>query len=190
VYLPPRARARIVSNSLPDGLIDWIARPGWGCQYLMALGDLARVDDYVSFVAEVMTTTPFVFAPRVEVAGTVRNVIVNGQPYRYFDENMVFLPNRAGTYRVEVALGEPDAPHLTRTTTVVEKATWSRETRTLEVKTSLPEWCPMIPEGMMPAALVDLAGRELVGTGDGEEGNREGDRVVIRYRDGFDVHCR
>jgi len=131
-----------------------------------------------------------VFAPRIEVPGPVKDVVLDGRPYRYFDGNLVFLPNRPGRYRVEVTLGEPDAPRLARTTMVVDEAKWDPQTRTLSIRTSPPEWCPRVPGDARPAALVDLGKRQATGISGGEKGNEEGSRVVVWYRDGFELNCR
>jgi len=186
VYLPPGGRARVV----PDAFLEGVARPGWGCQYIMGLGDLRRDGSKVSFTVDVHAVTPFVFSPRVEVAGRVRQATVDGRPYEYFDGNLVFLPNRRGSYQVEVTLGEPDRPHLTRTCAVVEEARWDGERGIFTVAASLPEWCPALPSEMMLAALVNLEGKRTAGVTAGVLAQEEDGRAVLWYRDRLEVSTR
>jgi hypothetical protein len=183
VYLPGGGRARII----PDGLIDGIARPGWGCQYIMALGDLAQIDTQISLTVDVFSMTPFIFSPRVQVSGPVRHVLLDGRPYRYFDGDVVFLPNRRGKYRLDVSLGRPDQPHLVRTCGVVKEAQWDESKRVLLVEAELPEWCPELRPELDLAALIDLEGGKVAKLSGGKVEREEQGQALVWYRESFEL---
>jgi hypothetical protein len=133
VYLQPGAEARVQ----PYGFIEGIAKPAWGCQYMLGIG--ANIEQRRCEV-EVIKTGPFIFAPRIEWAEPFSSVRVNGQPWQYFEGRCVMLPNRPGRYVVEVdGAGDP-APRLARTWLDVERAEWQMERRTLVIKASHPHW--------------------------------------------------
>lgn len=133
LYLPASGQALIQ----PFGFIRGIVKPGWGCQYMLAIADdlTAR-----RCRVEVVKTGPFIFAPRIEWKEPFDTVHVNGSPWRYFEDNVVYLPNRPGSYTVQVGTTGRDAPRLARTFLCVEKAEWNEAAQSLDLVLETPHW--------------------------------------------------
>ncbi|MCK4590474.1 MAG: hypothetical protein KAT86_01870, partial [Candidatus Latescibacteria bacterium] len=110
-------------------------------------------------VVKVFNVTPLVFAPRVQFAERIASVKLDGKPWYYFDEDLVFLPNRPGTYRIEVAYGEPKVPHLTRSYGVLESSHWDGKTLTLQF--GLPPWMNKLYQGLKLTGMVKTEGWEI-----------------------------
>ena len=58
------------------GFTGEVARPGWGCQYVVALGDVQAVPDGGSCRVKVLGETPMIFAPSL----TTRNPAMRAAP--------------------------------------------------------------------------------------------------------------
>ena len=119
------------------GYIDDIVKPGFGCQYSLAIRDNIQPG---RCEVEVVKTGPFLFAPRIDWKQPFDSVKVDGRDWRYFDQNLVFLPNKPGRYVVEVKQRGRKAPSLGRTFLNVESATWNEREMALELVTSHPHW--------------------------------------------------
>ncbi|MBE7558594.1 hypothetical protein HS125_06500 [bacterium] len=127
----------------PYGFIDGIVKPGWGCQYTLAVRDNVQPR---RCEVEVVKTGPFMFAPRIEWKEPFDTVLLDGKPWRYFEDNVVYLPNRPGHYVVEVSTTGQNAPRLARTFLSVERAAWNPESQTLDLSTSAPHyWSGSLP---------------------------------------------
>ena len=133
LYLQAGGAARVQ----PYGFIEGVVKPGWGCQYMLAIRDTIRPR---TCEVKVVKTGPFVFAPRIEWKQPFDAVWVNGKPWRYFDGNIVFLPNRPGSYEVRVDTTGARAPVVTRTFLEVAGAEWDAGTRTLDLDLRAPHW--------------------------------------------------
>ena len=179
VYLPPKGACRVMA----DGYIDGLVRPGWGCQYVMALSRIEGAGGGVRLDVDVLSLTPFLFAPRVEVSGRVASVSLDGKPWHYFDENVVFLPGVLGCYSLDVRFGEPTVPHLCRTSALVTGTTF--EGGVLGVEVGRHDWCPQLPEGMEMAGLIALAGRGVEGADGAVVGECAEGRVMVHFAGGF-----
>lgn len=193
VYLQPRGEAAIQRY----GFIDGVARPGWGCQYTMALRDLAAARAEAKCTARVLSVTPYIFAPRVQfaVAGrrgrAIADATVNGQPWRYFGDDAVFLPNRPGEYSIEVEFGKPKLPRLLRTYACVDRAALDGED--LIVAAALPPWTDGLPGQLRFTALVDGGTRTIREAIGGEVLRSTPDRrrAIIAFTPGaLRVHAR
>ncbi len=156
-YLPAHGSARIQRY----GFLEDVARPGWGCQYTMALGECWRRGQRAGVTAEVRSVTSFLFAPRVRFKTSLAEVHVNGRPWRYFDGCHVFLPNRRGSYRIEVTEGPATQPHVARTFAHIENAEWRGGQLTFEAR--LPEWVQGAPADFDLVALIRHPGMEVTG---------------------------
>ncbi len=121
----------------PYGFINGIVKPGWGCQYMLAIKDNIQPR---RCEVELVKTGQFIFAPRIEWKQPFDTVLLDGQPWRYFDGNCVFLPNRPGHYTVEVSTTGTNAPRLARTFLQVERAQWNEQSQSLELTTTMPSW--------------------------------------------------
>lgn len=128
------------------GYIDDVVRPGWGCQNLVAVKDIAADEDGASCTARVMSATAYIFAPRVEFAQPFTNVRINGQPWPYFEDRFVFLPTRAGTYEVAVDNALPLRPRLICTSGMLHEGRWDETANTLTLKIGVQPWTTKIPE--------------------------------------------
>jgi len=133
-------------------------------------------------VVKVFNVTPLIFAPRVQFAQKIASVKLDGKPWHYFDEDMVFLPNRPGTYRVEVAYGEPTVPHLTRTYGVLGSSHWDGKTLTMEFE--LPPWANRLYPGLKLTGAVKTEGREVTSVKKASVIYRVEKGVVIEYLPG------
>lgn len=133
-----------------DGWVKSSYRAGWGSQYQVAIADL----DDRAFRARVLSTTPFTFAPRVELSEPFTSATMDGRPWAYHDGRHVFLPNELGDY--EVRLGHsPDLITLARTGALVEEC--EAGPSYLRLKLREPTWSriPLAAAGM--TALVRVA---------------------------------
>ena len=174
-YLPAKGSTRIQRYNFIDG----IAKPGWGCQYTMALHDVRQN----SVVAKVKEVTSFLFAPRVKFKNPVSKVKVNGKEWNYFEGHHVFLPNRRGEYRVEVVDGTANRPHLARTFAHIENSAWKKGRLTFEAQ--LPEWVTGIPDRFYFYALIRHAGQNLVNIENAElVRTLESTASIVRFKPG------
>jgi hypothetical protein len=164
VYLPTEGLVRVQRY----GFIEGVVKNGWGCQYVMAIGEVGRDREQGckgagerggECVVKVFNVTPLIFAPRVQFAQSIASAKLDGKPWHYFDEDMVFLPNRPGTYRIQVAYGEPTVPHLTRSYGVLESSQWNGKTLTLEF--GLPPWVNKLYQGLKLTGMVKTEGWEI-----------------------------
>ncbi len=157
VYLASQGEATI----LPWGFIEGVARPGWGCQYVLALAEVGSALDGGSCRVKVLSETPMIFAPRVEFAWPIAEVELDGKPWFYFDDTQVFLPQSRGEHELRVRKGTAVVAHLTRTYLNVRSTRFSDGELSLE--TVAPPWRPKIPEGLRLTAQIEHPGRELAG---------------------------
>ncbi len=139
LYLQPRGKARIQRY----GYINNIVKPGYGCQYSLAIRDNIQSG---KCEVEVVKTGPFMFAPRIDWKQPFDTVKVNGEDWCYFDDHLVYLPNKPGRYTVEVLETGRKYPSLGRTFLSVESALWNETEMTLELNTTHPHWW----EGPLP----------------------------------------
>jgi hypothetical protein len=149
LYLSPNAKAMIHR----DGLINGIARSGWGCQYTLAIKDpLKKTRGQAALTARVLGLNPFVFAPRVEFARPIAAVKLNGKPWHYFEEQLVFLPNAEGDYRIEVTYGKRRTPALGRTHACITQTAWRNGS--LSFTATLPEYQKKLPPSIRLYGLI------------------------------------
>ncbi len=178
-YLPPMGSVRIVRY----GFLDDVAKPGWGCQYTVALRGCRRQGNRCSIAAEVKDITSFLFAPRVQFKNPVSGVLLNGNDWRYFNGQHVFLPNRRGQYQIEVVEGQAERPHLARTFAHIESASWQDGRLSFEAR--LPEWVQGIPEDFYFAALIRHRGQTLIGLENAELVRAaESTASIVRFKPG------
>ena len=170
--------------------IDNIARPGGGCQHTIALKDVGR--DYTC-TAKVLSTTAFLFAPKVEFSRAFAFVKVNGEDWAYFDENCVMLPSRPAEYSVKVsAPGARRTVYLARTAACVTACRWDTATRQLVFATEPGDHVRKLPEGLQHRALIkfDVDNYRLVTLENAELIKRVAAAVVIKFTAGDTVVCQ
>lgn len=155
VYLQAGGSATI----LPWGLISGVVRPGWGCQYLIALGEVKATAEGGACRVKVLNETPMIFAPRVEFPWPIATAELNGQPWHYFEGSHVFLPQKRGEYQLKVGKGESAAPHLTRTFANIDSMSLGDNELVLEA--TAPPWRQRLPEGYRLTAQIEHRDREL-----------------------------
>lgn len=150
LYMQPNETARIQRY----GYIDGIVKPGFGCQNALAIKDNIRPG---LCEVEVIKTGPFLFAPRLDWKQAFDTVKVNGKDWRYFDDNLVYLPNKPGQYRVEVQTSGRNRPSLGRTFLHVENAVWNEKELALELTVNHPHWWQGPLPGNIPYTAYVLA---------------------------------
>ncbi len=155
VYLEAKGSATIQRY----GFIRDIVKPGWGCQYTLALRNIGKIKGGSRCAVNVLSTTPMLFAPRLHFKKQVRSVRLNGKPWHYFDGDIVFLPNRRGTYHIEVNEGTAETPHIVRTFAVVKGTRW--DGKNLTIDTELPDWVKRLPKSLYFTAIVDISGSSI-----------------------------
>lgn len=156
-YLPARSTTRI----RPYGLLEGVCKAGWGCQYML-LFRAVRAGSGVrggTATVRVVDISPKIFAPRVEFAQPIASATVDGQPWHYFDDKYLFLPQRRGTYDVGVTYGMPDTPRLVATFAPVTATGWDGHTFSFVTKWN--EWSDGAPETFRYHAAVRLDGRQV-----------------------------
>lgn len=169
----------------PWGYIDGHARPGWGSQMQMLLGEVSAT----GCTARVLTVTPYVYAPRVDFADRFTEARVNGAPWAYHDGRHVFLPQRPGDYLIEVARGGEATPTVATTTASVERARFEGDT--LSVGLGLPAYVFKVPDALRYHLLVAFdPKRTLVAAVDGGEAVRQGERGAVVRCDAMEVTVR
>ena len=184
VYIPARGTVKVRRY----GFIDSVVKNGWGCQYMMAIGEVKsdRIEKSAGeCVAKVFNVTPLIFAPRVEFAQKIASVMLDGKPWHYFDEDLVFLPNRPGTYRINVEYGEPVAPHLTRSYGVLESSHWDGKNLTLNF--GLPPWVNKLYPDLKLTGMVKTEGQEIESVKEASVIYQTEKGVVIEYSPGYVV---
>jgi hypothetical protein len=95
----------------------------------------------------------------VEFAQPIASATVDGQPWHYFDDRYLFLPQRRGTYDVGVTYGMPDTPRLVATFAPVTATGWDGHTFSFVTKWN--EWSDGAPETFRYHAAVRLDGRQV-----------------------------
>ncbi len=160
-YLPAHGSVKIQRY----GFLGDVARPGWGCQYTMTLGECWRRGRRAGTLAEVRVVTSFLFAPRLRFKNRLSEVWLDGKPWRYFDGHHVFLPNRRGRYRVEVIEGDSKDPVIARTFAHIDRSAWQDNCLSFDAR--LPDWVDGIPDDFDFVALIRHPGRKLVGLENG-----------------------
>jgi hypothetical protein len=143
------------------GFIDGVVKNGWGSQYHLSINSVQATDSGAGCKVEVYSITPFLFAPRIEFAQDVKNVKIDGYNWYYFDENFVFLPNRPGTYEVEVNYSGEVKPHLTRTFAFINSGSMGWNGERFNFTAAVPDWVSQIPGDLKIAAAVSFPGYEI-----------------------------
>ncbi len=179
VYLPAEGSVKIRRY----GFIDGVVKNGWGCQYITAIKEIGTDKERKeSCTVEVFNTTPLIFAPRMQFAQKIASVELDGKPWHYFDEDLVFLPNRPGTVRIEVEYGEPTTPHLTRSYGVLESSRWDGKKLALEF--GLPTWVNKLYPDLKLTAMVKTEGWRVDPVEEASVIYRTEKGVVIEYLPG------
>lgn len=160
----------------PFGFIDGCVRPGWGSQKQMLLGGVSASGCTV----RVLSVTPYIFAPRVEFAGTFTSATLDGNPWAYHDGRHVFLPQHPGDYRIEVDRQGARTPSLLTTAASVERAEFADGSLRLEL--GLPAYVFKTPGELRYHVLIGFdAERMGIGRVEGGEVLRQGpEGTVIR----------
>ncbi len=145
----------LVLPSLPGG---W--RPGPGAARLLALRPMDRGKEVE---VAVLGAGPFTFAPSVEAGVGIARAFLDGRPWSYFEGRRVFLPRKAGKYRIRVIPGTPAQPYLSATSALVEACRWDPADLTLTLRLAHPAWFhgPLPPRSPY-TLLVRPAGRRLL----------------------------
>jgi len=179
VYLPANGTAKIKKY----GFINDTAKTGWGCQYTTALKDVSRDGNKCSAVAEVMDITSYIFAPRVAFKNPIASVKLDDKDWRYFEGNHVFLPNRRGTYKIEVAEGNAADASLARTFADIAESDFSGGKLTFTAR--LPEWTESIPDDYYFYAMINHPGKAIASLENAELCRKvDGKASVIRFKPG------
>lgn len=117
VYLQGMDRVKIQRYGYIDGKV----KGGVGSQYIIAIRDDIGVH---SCTVEVLNVTPYVPAPSVVFKEKFTSVKLNGEEWRYYEGNTVYLPSRRGTYRIKTSRKEKKVPHILRTQASVKEIRW------------------------------------------------------------------
>lgn len=171
---------------LPHGFIGGTARPGFGCQYTMALADVQGDASQSSLRVKVMRLTAYIFAPRVRFARPVAAVTLDGKPWHYFDGELVMLPQQRGVYQLEVTHGQtttPATPAITRTSASITDTQLAE--RSFEFSAALPEYVRKLPHALEYHAAIslpsDIRRIQLQGA---SIARRDGQGVILRFKPG------
>ena len=134
IYQQPDEKVKIQKNEY----INSIVKPGYGCQYNLLIKDLVEQN---RCEVEVVRTGAFVAAPRVDFKEPFGSVKLNGKPWYYFDGKTVFLPNREGTYSIEIfqTKNEP-APTIGGSWASISRTHWDTESKCLTIEANHPYW--------------------------------------------------
>lgn len=158
VYTVPGKTSRIVF----DGFINDIVRPGWGSQYDIVLSDPVVKGTSARLTAKVMSLTPILFAPRLQFAKPVESISLNGRPWAYFENDIVFLPRIEGEYDIEVRFGKSSGPCLRRTQACINDCRYSKDAKTLTIDWQNVKWVEHLPEEQHYCATIEIAGMKII----------------------------
>ena len=178
LYLPPNGSAWVQRDRFIKGLV----KPGWGCQYILAIKDIAKITGGSRCTAKVFSVTPFIFAPRVGFSNPITRAEVNGLPWHYFDGNQLLLPNRKGIYEVRVWHQGWIVPHLSGSSACIDRTEWQENT--FKFTASLPPWAKKIPKNLHFTAALELSGNSPKEVRGGQLAKRLRDGVLIRFKPG------
>ena len=128
--------------------INNMVRPIPGCQYLMALKDVEKD----GCIARVMNTTAYLFAPGIEWNKPFTQVWLNGKLWHYFDERVIYLPQRPGKYLIKISDDRETTPSISRTAACVKKTSWKNGE--LSIETCLPDYVKKLPSGLYYRAMI------------------------------------
>ena len=178
LYLPPNGSAWVQR----EGFIKGLAKPGWGCQYILAMKDIAKIRGGISCTVNVFSVTPFIFAPRVAFSNPITRAEVNGRSWHYFDGNQLFLPNRKGLYELKVSHQGEVVPHISGTSACIDRTKWRGNAFTFSA--SLPPWTKRIPPKLYFTASIKLSGRSFKDVRGAELLRRMEDGILVRFKPG------
>ena len=179
LYLQPQKTATI----LPWDFINGLARPGWGCQYILALSQVEDAADGAACRVKVHSETPMIFAPRIEFSFPIAAATLDGNPWHYFDGQDVFLPqNRGKIYHLQVVRGPPTTPHLSRTYVNVKAMTFTDNEFTIESRG--PPWRPDGPDGLRLTAQIEHPNRVINKVTGGKRLSSVNGRSIIHIEPG------
>lgn len=185
VYIDGNKKAEI----RPEGFLGNIVKPGWGSQYQLAIGqsirctkETARVDCWVRSV------TALLFAPRLEFKKRIAAVQLDGRPWYYFDDNLLFLPNREGKYRVAVTFGKPVTPRLLSTMGVPSE--FKHDRGKLSFKLSLPPYSHRLPASIYLYAAIRTQNGSLSKIEGGEIVRKVSNGLILRMKPGKVCLCQ
>ncbi len=133
-----------ISALEPYGFINNILRPGRGSQKQLLCGEITPT----SCLVKVLSTTSYVFAPRVEFKKKFTSVKLDGRDWAYHDSRNVFLPQKPGEYLIEVkdtGTGY-DNPKLENSAASIKRAFYHNNE--LEIEWEFPDYVFALPEGL------------------------------------------
>lgn len=113
---------------------------GWGCQNTIALREDISEE---RIIVKVMEVTPLINAPRLIFKKKIDSVIINGVDWRYFSDNIVFLPNEKGLYEIKTFNNNNDFPNLITTALNIQKCQWDDISKCLIIDGHHPPWFKM-----------------------------------------------
>jgi len=143
VYLDAGAEATII----PEGFIDDAIKPAWGSQYQLAISENVRkTSDTVEAEVWVRSVSAAIFAPRLRFKEKLASVTLDGAPWLYLDDDVVFLPNRQGKYQLSVRFGEAASPSLLSSWGVPRDFAWDGER--LSFSLDLPPFTYRLPRSV------------------------------------------
>lgn len=178
VYLPAQGHARVFR----DDFIENAARPGWGCQYTLTLSKVQRTSTGARVEVHVKNVTALLFAPRVAFAFPVAQARLDGEPWSYFDDSHVYLPNQPGRFEIEVMTGPCRVPRLERTFARISRAFITGEC--LSFDAHLPVWTESIPDDFYFHASVRHPKHKLCCVAGAEIVRSNEEAAVVRFKPG------
>lgn len=168
---------------LPHGFIHGVARPGFGCQYTLALADVEGDTHQASLRVKVTRLTAYVFAPRVRFARPISAAWVDGKPWHYIDEDLLMLPQARGEYALRVEYGYPRTLSIARTAASITRTQVAD--RVLHFEAGLPEYVRKLHDDLDYHAHIALpAEGKLTCQGDATIVRQDKRGAIIRFKPG------
>ena len=181
LYLPAGGTVRIHRH----GFIKGVVQPGWGCQNILAIAEVRGGPKGKRLKCRVNVldaSLPMIFAPRVRFSSCIARAWLDGRPWHYFEDDILFLPRQGKSFDVEIEKGRSDGPHVLRT--VASIAETAAEERLFGFRAEAPGSITKLPPALQFTAIVDLHRAKLLKVTGGSVVRQCGTRVIVRFRPG------
>ena len=179
IYLDADAGAKV----MPEGFIENAVKPGWGSQYQLSISEhTCPTPDGVTTRIWIRSVSAAVFAPRVRFREKVKSVLLDGDPWFYFDSEIVFLPNRLGTYELDVCYGEAETPRLLSSWGVPADFNWNGTCFSFSL--DLPPFTHRLPKSVFLYGALATGGMHLRPGAAAEVVRETDDGLIFRCKPG------
>jgi len=177
VYAQP---GRCPGISTSRYLLDCIAAgPGW--DYLLAFDAVQRRRACIEAVVAVLGCNPLVGPPEVRLCEKVALAWVNDRPWQRYDGDRVWLPIKAGQYRIRIKPGACSMPTVTRSSADFSRCFWDETSKRLSLTVQDPPWCRKRPAWYRYTAVIECRAWRVAGAIGAKLLRSNDRRAIVRF---------